>query len=97
MAAPVEPLHVELFGVARLIAGRREVSLELPAQPTLAETLAALAEAVPTLVGRVIDANRSRLVQGYACNVNGLQFVRAASDRLNGGDHVLIMSADAGG
>jgi molybdopterin converting factor small subunit len=97
MAGRIEPLHVELFGIPRLIAGTADVCLEVPAQPTLSEALAALAQAVPALVGRVIAADGARLVPGYACNVNGLQFVRGGRDRLAAGDHLLIMSADAGG
>jgi molybdopterin-guanine dinucleotide biosynthesis protein A/molybdopterin converting factor small subunit len=94
-----DPIHctVELFGVARLIAQTREVSLELPAGGTLSQVLEALAEALPVLVGRVISPDRSSLVNGYACNVNGQHFVRISTARINQGDSILILSADAGG
>jgi molybdopterin converting factor small subunit len=88
---------VELFGVARLLARTREVSLSLPAGATIADAFAALAEELPALVGQVISPDRTRLVDGYACNVNGLTFVRSAADAVNPGDSIVILSADAGG
>ena len=88
---------VELFGVARLLAKTKEVSLSLPRQATLSQVLSALAERLPILVGRVIDRNRSGLISGYTCNINGLEFVRATSAKVNSGDKIFILSADAGG
>jgi hypothetical protein len=49
------------------------------------------------LAGRVIDAQKSALSSGYACNVNGLQFVRNPAARINPGDKIFIVAADAGG
>jgi molybdopterin-guanine dinucleotide biosynthesis protein A/molybdopterin converting factor small subunit len=88
---------VELFGVPRLLAKTREISLALPAAATLSDVLAALAERLPVLAGRVIDAQKSALSSGYACNVNGLQFVRNPAARINPGDKIFIVAADAGG
>jgi len=88
---------VELFGVARLLARTSEVPLVLPAGATFSDAFAALAEKLPVLVGHVISPDRTRLVDGYACNVNGLSFVRAPTARVNPGDSIVILSADAGG
>ncbi len=88
---------VELFGVARLFARTSEVSLSLPPDATFSEAFAALAEKLPVLVGHVISADRTRLVDGYACNVNGLAFVRSPTAVVNPGDSIVILSADAGG
>ena len=88
---------VELFGVARLLAKTTEVSLSLPQEATLSHVLCALAEQLPVLVGRVIDSDRSSLVSGYTCNINGLDFVRTPSARIHSGDKIFILSADAGG
>jgi molybdopterin-guanine dinucleotide biosynthesis protein A len=88
---------VELFGVARLTAQTTEVSLELPSGATFSQMVEALAEALPVLVGRVISADRKGLVNGCACNVNGLQFLRTPEATIAEGDHLLILSADAGG
>jgi molybdopterin-guanine dinucleotide biosynthesis protein A len=96
---PAASIHctVELFGVARLLARTSEVSLALPAGATFAEALAALAEQLPVLVGQVISPDRRRLVDGYACNVNGLVFVRTPTAVVHPGDSLVILSADAGG
>jgi molybdenum cofactor guanylyltransferase len=88
---------VELFGVARLLAGRCELPVTLPARSTLADVLQAVSRDLPMLSGRVISADASGLADGYACNVNGLEFVRRATVRVEAGDRILIVSADAGG
>jgi molybdenum cofactor guanylyltransferase len=88
---------VELFGAARLFAKTREVALSLPEGATLAQVYSALAEKLPVLVNRVIAADGGSLVSGYACNVNGLDFVRVPTAALNSGDKIFILSADAGG
>ncbi len=88
---------VELFGIARLLARTSVIALALPAAATLSDAFAALAEKLPVLVGRVISADRTRLVDGYACNVNGLAFVRTPTAVVNPGDSLVILSADAGG
>jgi molybdenum cofactor guanylyltransferase len=91
------PCTVELFGVARLLTGTHEVPLAVAAPATCSRVFAALAEKLPVLVGRVIAPDRARLVEGYACNVNGAEFVRTPEAAINPGDRVLILSADAGG
>jgi molybdopterin-guanine dinucleotide biosynthesis protein A/molybdopterin converting factor small subunit len=88
---------VELFGVARLIAKTREIPLALPAGATISQVCAALAEQLPVLVGRVITPDKTGLVNGYACNVNGRDFIRASTTAVNPGDSIVILSADAGG
>lgn len=88
---------VELFGAARLLAKTQEIALSLPEGATLAQVYSALAEKLPVLVNRVIVSDGSRLVSGYACNVNGLEFVRMPTATVNSGDKIFILSADAGG
>ncbi len=88
---------VELFGVARMLSGTGEVALALPPGATISDVFASLAAKVPALSGRVISADGSRLVEGYACNMNGRDFVRAAATAVHPGDRVMILSADAGG
>ncbi len=88
---------VELFGVARLLAKTRAVSLSLPPKSTLCQVYSALAEKLPILVGRVIAPDRGSLSSGCACNINGRDFVRDPGVRIHAGDTILITSADAGG
>lgn len=95
-SAPIR-CRVELFGVARLLGGTREVQLHLPPRGEVAHALAALADALPALVGRVIGPDRRSLVEGYACSINGVEFVRTAAAPIGAGDTLMILSADAGG
>jgi len=88
-------VSVELFGVARLLAKTQWVSLDLTQGATLAQVFSALADKFPVLVGRVI--NSEGLINGYTCNVNGLNFVRMPGVKINSGDKIFILSADAGG
>ena len=98
-ADPGPPIQctVELFGAARFLAHTREVSLTLPAGATFSQVYAALADKLPVLVGKVIDPDRARLFDGFACNVNGLDFIRTPTTTVKAGDNIVILSADAGG
>lgn len=88
---------VELFGVARLKAKTDRLTLSLPSEATITDALAALAQAHPELVGTVISSDSPTLLAGYACNVNGVEFIRAFDVTIQNGDHLLILSSDAGG
>jgi molybdopterin-guanine dinucleotide biosynthesis protein A len=96
---PTASIHctVELFGVARQLAKTRDVAIALPPDATVSQVFAALAEKLPVLVGRVISPDRASLVDGYACNVNGLEFVRTTTATVSPDDNIIILSADAGG
>ena len=85
----------EIAGVARLLAKTQTVPLTLAQGATLADVYTVLAEQLPVLFGRVITSKG--LVSGYSCNINGLDFVRAPDTKINTGDKLLILSADAGG
>jgi molybdopterin-guanine dinucleotide biosynthesis protein A len=88
---------VELFGVARLRAKTKAVTLELPQNADLVKVFFALADRLPTLVGSVIAPDRESLVAGQACNVNGRDFIRDTTTKIHSGDRIFIVSADAGG
>lgn len=97
VAIPGATCTVELFGTAQLLARAKTVSLSLPPEATLSRVLSSLAEKLPMLVGRVIAPEGTRLASGFACNINGLSFVRDPSAKIASGDRILILSADAGG
>jgi len=88
---------VELFGVPRLLAKTKAVSLSLRQEATLSDVFSALAERLPVLSGRVINSDGGSLFSGYACNLNGLDFVRNPAAKINPGDRIFILAADAGG
>jgi molybdopterin-guanine dinucleotide biosynthesis protein A len=89
--------QVELFGVAKLRAKTSRLSIELAGSATLAEIFSAVAEKLPALVGTVIAPTRDSLVSGNACNVNGREFVTDPEFVIQPGDHILLVSSDAGG
>ena len=88
---------VELFGVARLLAKTQEISLSLPIDATLIHMLSAVAQRLPVLVGSVIHPEEMVLLAGFACNINGTNFVRDPDTRIHRHDRIFILSADAGG
>lgn len=88
---------VELFGVAQLLAKTKEVPLTLAPDTTLAQVCQRLAVLYPVLLGRVINPDQRSLAAGYACNRNGLEFVKDPNVALHPGDKLFIIAADAGG
>ena len=90
-------VKVELFGTPRLAAGRREVELILPSGSGRQEFAAALAEACPALIGKVIRDDCSGLQEGYVLNRNGLAFLQGDALDVGDGDSLLILPNQAGG
>ena len=64
---------------------------------TLRDALTALARERPALVGKVVDETGGGLLEGYALNVNGAEFVADLGAPVREGDAVLVLSAEAGG
>jgi molybdopterin-guanine dinucleotide biosynthesis protein A/molybdopterin converting factor small subunit len=90
-------LTVELFGVARLKAKTNQIALQLLPRATVIDALTALANACPALLGAVIAPDMQALLPGHACNLNGLEFIKDYNTPIHDGDHLLILSSDAGG
>jgi molybdopterin-guanine dinucleotide biosynthesis protein A len=88
---------VELFGVARLLAKTQIIALSLPRDATLTHVLSAVAQRLPVLIGRVINLEETHLLPGFACNINGIDFVRDPDTKIRQQDRIFILSADAGG
>ena len=61
------------------------------------EFAAALAEACPALIGKVIRDDCSGLQEGYVLNRNGLAFLQGDALDVGDGDSLLILSNQAGG
>jgi molybdopterin converting factor small subunit len=90
------PCRIELFGVARLAAGRNHVDLTLDATSTLADAVAALGKACPALVGKAVLAD-GRLAEGYVLNLDGRSFCADLSRPVQPGERILLLSSEAGG
>jgi molybdenum cofactor guanylyltransferase len=97
MEEPPLSCTVELFGVARLLAKTQVISLTLSRDASLADVLSTVAQRLPILVGRVIDSDKMSLSAGFACNINGITFVRDPATKIRSDDKIFIISADAGG
>ena len=90
-------IRVELFGTARLAAGRKELSIEVIDEPSASEVVGAIAEACPALVGSVVDESGTGLLESHVLNVNGTAFVDGERVSLSPGDRLLLFSSQAGG
>lgn len=83
---------IELYGVARLRAGREAIEVDAR---SLGDALAALGAACPALE-RVIVAG-GHLAPGWLVALNGAQITADPETPLDEGDVVVLVSADAGG
>lgn len=95
--SPHSTCRVELYGLARVLSGLRQVDLELGERASLQSVLASLGQRCPVLVGTVIKPDCSGVVEGQALNLNGLTFVADPQTRVAPGDAVLLLSNTAGG
>lgn len=83
---------IELYGVARLRAGREVIEVEAR---TLAEAFVALGKTCPVLVPSVVSGGR--LGPSWLVALNGAQITADPELALQDGDVVVLVSADAGG
>ncbi len=102
-------VRVELFGLPRLIADKREMDISLPPGAGYMGLVSALAEACPQLVGRIIRPDGAALEDGYIFNLNGTTFLSNGLSNdlgdhlgehpveLETGDALLLLSSQAGG
>ena len=88
---------VELFGLARLLASRPEVEVELPEGATVRMLLPALAKACPSLVGPVLLPDLSSLGPAYCLCVGGRFFVDDQELLLDPSERLLLLPAASGG
>ena len=84
-------MYVEFLGIPRERVGISELVVEAP---TLGQLLATLARRYPAL-GELIASDR--LHPSLAANLNGDEFISDPATPLAADDHLLILSADAGG
>jgi molybdopterin converting factor small subunit len=84
-------MHVEFLGIPRQRVGVDELEIEAD---TLGQLLGTLASRFPRL-GELITVDG--LHPSIAANLNGDAFVRDPGTPLADDDHLLILSADAGG
>lgn len=88
---------VELFGNARLLAGRRKLEIDVASDCTLGSIAASIARCHPALVGTVIRRDLSGFLCSYTVNLNGVEFITDDHRELSEGDSLLLFSSQAGG
>jgi molybdopterin-guanine dinucleotide biosynthesis protein A len=91
------PITVELLGLSRLVGRREGVELRVSPHGPLSRVVMALADAVPALVGVVIDVHGDRLAPGYLLNRNGREPLLEEEVILASDDYLLLLSAEVGG
>jgi molybdopterin converting factor small subunit len=92
-----QTIRVELYGVARLLAGRKEIDLMLDGDATVGAALAALAATFPRLVGPIIAPDLRHLTEGNVLSLDGRAFITVPETPVRPDLPLLILPAIAGG
>ena len=84
---------IELVGTARLSAGKKEVSLAVEEDALWRDVVAALAQEVPGLIGRIITEDRRALISSYQLNLGGKRSIADLDEKagLKEGDRILLL------
>lgn len=85
-------ITVEFFGLARSRTGTDAIELSAT---TLADIVQELVRQYPALAESCF--RDGQLGDSWLFNLNGQQFTRDTDTRLDDGDSIMLMSADAGG
>ena len=83
---------VEFLGIVRRRAGCESARFHAE---TLQQLWTAVGMKFPELEGTCLL--KGQLQPGFLASVGGLRFTRSTTFKLSEGDHVLLLSADAGG
>ncbi|MBV8644687.1 MAG: MoaD/ThiS family protein [Candidatus Eremiobacteraeota bacterium] len=89
-------MKVELFGMARALAGVGVVELALDGPVALPEFLRALADAVPALVPDVVRTSRDALVEPNLLLLDGRRALRDG-ERFGASDNPCVLFLASGG
>lgn len=98
-------VRVEMLGLARLVTGQREVSLELDQGATYRDIVRALSERYPALIGNVIQSDKKNLQAPNILNLDAKQMIQSKqmdnrlADELDpeANYRIILMSMSAGG
>ena len=92
-------VQVELFGLPRLIAGEKMIMLTFKQDATFRDTVRALAQKYPDMIGDVIQADGETLQPPNILNLNGRRMIQPdqVDETIKDGDTIVLMSMSAGG
>jgi molybdopterin converting factor small subunit len=90
---------VEFMGVARVVSGVKQVTLELEEGTTFRQIIRLMGQQYPKLLSEIIQADGETLRASNMLNLNGRRMIQPAQmDNVpNDGDHLIFMSILAGG
>jgi molybdopterin converting factor small subunit len=92
-------VHVELFGLSRLIAGEKEITLTLDEGATFRHAVRALVRKYPEMIGDVVQADGETMQSPNILNLDGRRMIQPhqMAESLSDGDRIIVMSMSAGG
>lgn len=92
-------IHIEFLGLARLVTGERELSLDVEEGTTYRNLVRLLADKYPQMIGQVIRPDRATLQEPNIFNLNARRMIQAKQmdEALHGSDRIILMSMSAGG
>ena len=94
-------MHIclELYGISRLIAGSKEISLELKECATFRDIVRLLVTMYPGMIGDIVQPDGETLQSPNIFNLNGERMIHVdhMEDTLCDGDQIILMSMSAGG
>ncbi|MYB48401.1 MAG: MoaD/ThiS family protein [Dehalococcoidia bacterium] len=90
-------INVELFGNARLLAGRKLVRLSVADDCGLGDIAEGIGQQHPALVGTVVREDLTGFLESYTVNLSGMEFIDEPRRRLSDGESLLVFSSQAGG
>ena len=92
-------VQVELFGLSRLIAGEKEITLRLDEGVTFRDAVRALVRKYPEMIGDVVQADGETMQPPNILNLDGRRMIQPhqMDESLSNGDRIILMSMSAGG
>lgn len=92
-------IQVELFGLSRLIAGEKEITLTLDESATFRDAVKEIVSRYPNMVGDVVQADGLTMQPPNILNLDGRRMIQAhqMDESLSDGDRIILMSMSAGG
>ena len=90
-------LTVEFLGLSRRLAQVKETKLEMDEPSTCRDVLRRLASQFPALLGQVIVPDTFGLVSSHIINIDGRRAVMDVDARVEDGQRLIFMFAEAGG
>jgi len=92
-------VFVEFMGIARVVSGVKQATLELEEGTTFRQIVRLLGQRYPKLLGEVIQVDGETFQPSNMLNLNGRRMIQPAQmdDAPTDGDRLILMSILAGG